>query len=90
VWRLTARVKAAGVQKEELSWKTACLRWSLQAGERVSYATASLPAGDCDWREVSVEMTVPAGLSGVSAEAGLNGNRGRMWIDDVRLEKIEK
>ncbi len=88
-WRLTARVKAAGVRRADLSWKTACVRWGLHAGERFTYATASLPVGDSDWRDVSVEMTVPAGLTSVTAEAGMNGNAGRIWIDDVRVLKLE-
>lgn len=87
VWRLTARVKAAGVQKADLSWKTACVRWGLRVGERGTYETASLPFGDSDWREVSVEMTAPAGLTAVTAEAGMNGNAGRIWVDDVRIER---
>ena len=89
-WRLTARMKGAGVEKADLSWKTACLRWGISAGEHFSYATASLPSGDGDWRAVSVEMTVPAGLSGITVEAGMNGNAGRVWVDDVRIEEIKK
>jgi hypothetical protein len=90
IWRLTARMKGTGIEKADAGWKTACLRWSVFADGHTAYATASLPVGDSDWREVSVETTVPAGLTGVSVEAGLNGNRGRMWIDDMRLEKIER
>jgi hypothetical protein len=86
-WRLTARLKGEAVEKGEPAWKTACVRWGLHTGERVAFATASLPPGDSDWREVSVEMTVPEGVTAVSAEAGLNGNKGRLWIDDVRVER---
>ena len=86
-WRLSARLKSAGVEKGDQGWKTACLRWTLQAGGRSEFVTVSLPFGDSDWREVSVEMTVPAGLAGISVEAGLNGNKGRVWVDDVRVEK---
>ena len=89
-WRLTARMKGAGVEKADLTWKTACLRWATLAGERSSYTTASLPTGDIDWREVSAEMTAPAGLSGITVEVGMNGNAGRVWVDDVRIEEIKK
>ncbi len=87
-WRLTARLKGAGIEKADAGWKTACLRWGVQAGGRNDYAAVSLPFGDSDWRELSVEMTVPAGASGIMVEAGLNGNKGRVWVDDVRVEKL--
>jgi glycosidase len=88
-WRLTARMKGAGVEKADAGWKTACLRWGVSADGRTVYSTASLPFGDSGWREVSVELTVPAGAAGITVEAGLNGNKGRVWIDDVRVEKLE-
>jgi hypothetical protein len=87
-WRLSARLKGAGVEKGDQGWKTACLRWALQVGGRSEFATASLPFGDSDWREVAVEMTVPSGLRGITVEAGLNGNKGRVWIDDMKVTEI--
>ncbi len=86
-WRLTARLRGAGVEKADMEWKTACLRWGVQSGARIEYPAVNLPFGDSDWREVSVDLTVPAGLSGITVEAGMNGNKGRVWIDDVRVEK---
>ena len=88
-WRLLARMKGADVEKSEVGWKTACLRWSVDAAGRHDYQTVSLPFGSNDWREWSVDMTVPEGLSGVVVEAGLNGNKGRVWIDDVRVEPVK-
>lgn len=90
VWRLSARLKGERVEAGDPGWKTACLRWALFAGGRTSFATASLPVGDSDWREVAVEMTVPEGLTGLSAEVGLNGNRGRIWADDLRVERVDR
>ena len=87
-WRLSAWMKGAVVEKGDQGWKTACLRWTLQAGGRSEFATVSLPFGDSDWREVSVELTVPPGASWVAVEAGLNGNKGRVWIDDVCVQKM--
>ena len=87
-WRLTARLKGSAVEKADAGWKTACLRWGVTAGGRTDYPVVSLPTGDSDWREVSVEMTVPAGLAGITVEAGLNGNKGRMWIADVRVTRL--
>ena len=88
-WRLTARLKGAGVEKADMEWKTACLRWGMQSGGRIEYPAVSLPVGDSDWREVSVDMTVPAGLSGITVEAGMNGNKGSVWIDDARVERVK-
>jgi hypothetical protein len=88
VWRLSARVKGAGLQKADMDWKTACVRWALHTGEKTAYHTASLPPGDSAWRGLSAEMTVPEGVTGVSVEAGMNGNAGVVWVDDVRVERV--
>ena len=87
-WRLSARMKGEGVESADAGWKTACLRWSVTLKGRTDYLTVSLPFGDSTWREQSVEMTVPEGVRGLSVEAGLNGNKGRIWIDDVRVQKM--
>ena len=36
-----------------------------------------------------VELTVPEDLMKISAAAGLNGNRGKIWLDDFSLERID-
>ncbi len=87
-WRLSARLKGEGVEKAVENWKTACLRWRVSAAGRTTYQTVSLPLGDSGWQDLSVEMTVPTDVNEVSAEAGLNGNKGRVWIDDVRVEEL--
>jgi len=89
-WRLTARMRGEGVEKGDTGWKTACLRWSAATAKRNDYATVSLPFGDSPWREYTVEMTVPDGARDITVEAGLNGNKGRVWIDDVRVERVDK
>ncbi|MDD2600521.1 MAG: alpha-amylase family glycosyl hydrolase [Kiritimatiellae bacterium] len=90
VWRLQARMKGAGVERAEISWKTACLRWVLQVGDQTSYLSTHLPIGDSEWGLLAVEMTVPEGLTGVSVEAGMNGNAGKMWFDDVQVERLNE
>jgi hypothetical protein len=89
VWRLTARMKGAGVRRGDVGWKSACLRWGLSVDGRTEYRSASLPTGDWEWREVSVDVTVPERLGGISVEAGLNGNAGRVWIDDLRISEVK-
>jgi hypothetical protein len=72
-----------------VGWKSACLRWGLSVDGRTEYRSASLPTGDWEWREVSVDVTVPERLGGISVEAGLNGNAGRVWIDDLRISEVK-
>ena len=55
---------------------------------RVGQALLALPEGDSGWRGLEVEMTVPGGLTGLSVEAGMNGNAGTVWVDDVRVERV--
>jgi glycosidase len=87
-WRLHAKIKARGVEKGDPSWKTACLRWAVRAGEKTHYATASQPLGDSDWHPVQVDMKMPDGIGSISVEAGLNGNKGTIWVDDFSVEKL--
>jgi hypothetical protein len=88
-WRLTARMRGTGVQKADAGWKTACLRWTAQVKGQSQFATASLPLGDSAWRTLSVELTIAPGTTELAVEAGLNGNAGRVWVDDVRIEEIK-
>ncbi|MDZ7619211.1 MAG: hypothetical protein U1E05_19610, partial [Patescibacteria group bacterium] len=89
-WRLTARMKGRGVEPGDVSWMAATLRWAVSLGDRTTYASVTLPQGDHDWQTLTAELTVPDGATGVAVEAGLNGNRGRVWIDDIRIERIDK
>ncbi len=88
-WLLTARVKGTGVQRADASWKTACLRWSVTAAGRGSFATTSLPWGDSSWQTLQVPLTVPEQLQSVTVELGMNGNKGTIWIDDVKIEQAQ-
>ena len=84
-WRLSARMKGTGIEQADANWKTACLRWAVFTGGRTIYTTVSLPWGDSPWRTREATLTVPEGVEGISVEAGMNGNKGRVWIDDVRV-----
>jgi hypothetical protein len=85
--RLSARMKGIGIERADTSWKTACLRWAVSAGGRTTYSSASLPWGNSDWRTWDVLLIIPENVESVTVEAGLNGNRGRVWIDDIQIEK---
>ena len=84
-WRLSARMKGVGIQRSDMSWKTACLRWAVSAGGRTTYTTTSLPWGHSDWQIYDSLLTVPENAERVTVEAGMNGNKGQVWIDDVRV-----
>jgi hypothetical protein len=88
-WRLSARMKGSGIQRADISWKTACLRWAVSAGGRTTYHSSSLPWGDSEWQTVEVPLIVPENVEAITVEAGMNGNKGRVWIDDMRVEKKE-
>ncbi len=87
-WRLAARMKGEGIERGDVNWKTACLRWSVSVDGRSSYHTVSLPWGDSPWETREIVLTVPEKAERVAIEAGMNGNRGGVWIDDVRIEKV--
>ena len=86
-WRLRARLKGEGIQAADAGWKTACLRWAVRVDGKTIYQTASLPVGDCDWRTLEVSLNVPEKFDGIAVEAGMNGNKGIVWIDDVKVER---
>jgi hypothetical protein len=90
VWRLTARMRGVGVEKGDAAWKNACLRWVVSVNGQNRFETAGLVFGDSEWRAVSVDLTVPSAVSGIAVEAGLNGNAGRVWVDDIRVSEIKK
>jgi hypothetical protein len=64
------------------------LRWVVDVGGKTEYRSVELPTGGWDWRDVSVDLTVPERLGGISVGVGLNGNEGRVWIDDVRIAEV--
>ena len=43
--------------------------------------------GDSPWQTWEALLTVPEKADSVAVEAGLNGNKGQVGIDDVRIEK---
>ena len=89
-WRLSARMRGERVEKGDAGWKTACLRWSVTAKGRTNFTTVSLPLGDSPWRDYAVQVELPEDVSEVEVEAGLNGNRGQVWVDDVAVERVDR
>ena len=87
-WRLAAWVKGDSIVRGDISWKVGTLRFALLT-EKTSYASCEALTGTFDWRQTSAECTVPDGLQAIRVETGLNGATGRMWIDDVTLERLD-
>ncbi|MDQ3813273.1 MAG: hypothetical protein M3347_04905, partial [Armatimonadota bacterium] len=86
-WRVTAWIKGENIVRGDSAWKVGTLRFGATT-DKTQYTSSPELLGTFDWKPVSVELTVPAGLQRLTVEAGLNGATGKMWIDDVRLEKL--
>jgi len=50
---------------------------------------APMPMGSFNWQRFVVEWTAPENITGFSIQAGLNGNEGRLWLDDLILEPVK-
>ena len=90
VWKVSCWVKSDNIQPGSIGWMNGTLRLELfQEGKPVEYRSIAFPREAFDWQQFTVELTVPEGLTNVSIAAGLNGNRGKIWIDDFSLERID-
>jgi hypothetical protein len=86
-WRLSAWVKGRDIVPGDVGWKVGTLRFAVNTGQ-TEYVACPALVGTFDWREVSVDWTVPAGLRGLEVQVGLNGSAGVMWVDGVRVERV--
>jgi hypothetical protein len=82
--RLSAWVKGQGIRQGDVGWKVGAVRFAVTT-EKTRYVASPPLLGTFDWKETSIELTVPAGLRSLNVEAGLNGATGTMWIDDVEV-----
>ncbi|MBR4900443.1 MAG: hypothetical protein IKZ46_05840 [Victivallales bacterium] len=90
VWKASCWVKSDNIQPGTIGWMNGTLRLELfREGKPVEYRSIAFPREAFDWKQFSVELTVPEGLTNISIAAGLNGNRGKIWIDDFSLERID-
>ncbi len=91
VWRLSCWVKSDGIAAGSIDWMHGTLRFTLvRSGKGAEYQpAANFPNEPFDWRPFSVELTIPEGLESIAVAAGLNGNRGRVWLDDFSLERLD-
>ncbi len=89
-WKLSCWVKSDNIQPGTIGWMNGTLRLELfREGKPVEYRSLAFPREAFDWKQFSVELTVPEGLMNISIAAGLNGNRGKIWLDDFSLERID-
>ena len=90
MWKLSCWVKSDNIQPGTIDWMNGTLRLELfREGKPVEYRSIAFPREAFDWQQFSVELTVPEDLTKLSAAAGLNGNRGLIWLDDFSLERID-
>ena len=90
VWKASCWVKSDNIQPGTIGWMNGTFRLELfREGKPVEYRSIAFPREAFDWKQFTVELTVPEGLTNISIAAGLNGNRGKIWIDDFSLERID-
>lgn len=87
-WRLSAWVKGEDIIRGDPAWKVGCIRFGVQTTQMQYFSCPEL-LGTFDWKPVTAEVTIPEGTVAVSVEAGLNGAVGRIWIDDMVLQRVE-
>ena len=90
VWKASCWVKSDNIQPGTVGWMNGTLRFTLfNSAKPVEYRSIAFPQEAFDWKQFSVEVTVPEGLANIAVAAGLNGNRGLIWLDDFSLERID-
>lgn len=87
-WRLTAWVKGETITRGTIDWQVPTVRFAVRT-DTTRYVSTPLPLGTFDWQQISVEWTVPPDLAALAVQAGQNGSEGTLWIDDVRLERLD-
>jgi len=92
--RLTARVRATGMQKNpDYSSYAARIAWSYQSDEAITLGESLDEKQfntDTDWTTVTLESQVPSGACRVSIRIGLYYIPGTFDVDWVKLEPITK
>ena len=88
-YRLSGFLKGKDVKVGDIGWKTASLRFGVQADGKTQYVGATGPAGTFDWKKGSVDLVIPEKLTGLTVEAGLNGATGTLWIDELELVPLD-
>jgi len=87
-WRLSAWVRGENIVRGTPAWKVGTVRFTMVVDGKVRYVSCRGLTGTFDWRPAGIEATLPRGVQKVMVQLGLNGSRGRMWIDDVRLSRL--
>lgn len=87
-WKLSCKAKGEGIQPGSLGWMHATLRFAFRS-DKTDYKSVTMPMGEFDWTGFEVEATIPENLKQITIEAGLNGNPGTLWLDDISLTPIQ-
>lgn len=93
-WRLSCWARGEDIRPGAEGWMNAIIRFAVQQqqedGRSVTrYGEAKMPMGSFDWRHFAVEWEIPENITGLSIQTGLNGNEGRLWVDDITLEQVK-
>jgi len=84
--KLSAFVKGEAIEKAVEPWQVGCVRFAALVDGQMRYIASPELLGSFDWKQITVELTVPEKLERLTVQIGLNGASGVMWIDDVTLE----
>ncbi len=85
---IRGRVKESGVSAKPAWYNGSKILLVYHYADGTSGAStqANLPAGTFDWTNVAFPVTVPANVTAVWVEVGLEAVSGTAWFDDVRVD----
>jgi glycosidase len=94
-WRLSCWARGEDIVPGKDGWMAAIIRFAAQEKQddgrsSTRYGETKMPMGSFAWQQFVVEWMVPDNLASLSVQAGLNGNKGRLWLDDLQLERIKQ
>jgi glycosidase len=83
--KLSAWVKGKDLIKGTESWQVGCIRFAAVIDGKTQYFSSPNLLGTFDWRQETVEFTVPEKLQKLTIQVGSNGAAGIIVIDDVNV-----
>jgi hypothetical protein len=81
--KLSAWVKGDNLVKGTETWQVGCVRFAAVVDGKMQYISSPNLLGTFDWRQETVEFTVPEKLQKLTVQIGSNGASGTIWADDA-------
>ncbi|MDR2115785.1 MAG: hypothetical protein LBP87_05325 [Planctomycetaceae bacterium] len=83
--KLSAWVKGDNLIKGTETWQVGCVRFAAVIDGKTQYISSPHLLGTFDWRQETVEFTIPEKLQQLTVQIGSNGAAGTIWMDDVDI-----